>query len=188
MLDLAFPTDEQDRYVRQYGSRTPPWRDAGFFETIPDLFTLDLDETVEVLDECQCSDCQFWFPEMRQRYQHTFFLARHAHHNDDLLFHRSLGLVWPVMDQFVRSSASSSVQNGQNDLPEVPTLDCAYDPGILICLGRDEPLGVPTTHNRVHIRSSASREETTFTIRSFTAGEFDFQNVQSFVLASSTPS
>ncbi|KAI0546595.1 heterokaryon incompatibility protein-domain-containing protein [Xylaria curta] len=43
--------------------------------------------------------------------------------------------------------------------------DCIYHNGLIICIGRDELLGVPSSHNRVHVLGRG--RETIFTIRSF---------------------
>ncbi|KAI0546594.1 hypothetical protein F4679DRAFT_557289 [Xylaria curta] len=50
-------TDNVTKSEFAYGYHVPPWRDPEVWESLPDVFIIDLDNEVEALDECKCSCC-----------------------------------------------------------------------------------------------------------------------------------
>ena len=156
-----------------YGWHVPPWRDHDFFEGIPDLFTLDLDSLLPEEDECKCARCGWWFDSMRRKYAYVVLCARFTEEEESFRVFPLRGLEWNTQqgreplgsDSLVFSEDGESI-DGESEIA------CLYDSGLIICLGRDEPLGVSTANNRVHVRIGKyeNREETVFTVRSFSSG------------------
>ncbi|KAI0506328.1 hypothetical protein F5B22DRAFT_660410 [Xylaria bambusicola] len=136
-------------------------------DVIPDLFTLDLDNLLPEEDECRCARCGWWFDAMRRKYAYVFFCARFTQDEEDFRFFPSRGVEWNTQqgreplesDSLVFSEDSESI-DGESEIASL------FDSGLVICLGCDEPLGVSTANNRVHVRIGRydNREETVFTI------------------------
>jgi hypothetical protein len=47
---------------------------------------------------------------------------------------------------------------------------CEYSQAIVMCLGRDEDLGICTSNNRLHVRTNGSSTDFTFRIRAYSPG------------------
>ncbi|KAI8952570.1 hypothetical protein F4801DRAFT_213268 [Xylaria longipes] len=155
-----------------------PWRDGDFFETIPDIFTVNLDDLASAEDECKCRWCGSWVESMRRKYAHVFLCARNTENREDFRFYESQCLGWDIRKGHeppsLWSESDSLLSDGNTNEPgnadkpgnvDESDTTCLYKMGFVVCVGRDEPLGVTTVNNRVHVL--AGRDETVFTIRSF---------------------
>ncbi|TRX87706.1 hypothetical protein FHL15_011400 [Xylaria flabelliformis] len=141
-----------------YGWHVPPWRDSNFFEGIPNMFTVDLDNLTKEEEECKCSG--------------------YTEDEEDFQFFPSRGFQW-------------NSQEGRESLDsDESKTTCRYDPGLVVCVGRDEPLGVSTANNRVHVRIGGDMrvkgDKVVFTIRSFSTGDPSSVNFSSGVGAVNT--
>lgn len=177
-----------------YGRRTAPWRDEDFFKTVPELFTIDLDQTLAFprrdhgpdSDLCECDECQEWFESMGLMYTNPIFCVRKPEGNADLGFFRSNGMVWPPEEVMISEEQGSETQDGKREVqadfvssssPQSSqpseSVVCLYQSELIICIGRNKALGVPSLDDRIHIRRAIPTgfEEEVFTVRAYSSGE-----------------
>ncbi|KAF2971461.1 hypothetical protein GQX73_g2047 [Xylaria multiplex] len=113
-----------------YGWHIPPWRDSDFFNNIPDLFTVDLDGLTREEEECSC--------------------PRFTEDEEDFRFFPSRGFQWNPSkgrEPVQTGSDSDSLIFSEGVSADESKTTCRYESGLVVCVGRDEPLDDPSSVN-----------------------------------------